>query len=509
METSSSNGVLICLRSPVKFGAVTSQQPEVFGKYHLLEKIATGGMAEVYRARSYGISGFEKILVIKRILDHLGKDDEFVRLFIDEARIAVSLIHTNLVQVFELGEEEGSYYMAMEYVAGLDLARLVNRANRVGPFPMPLACFVVGECLKALQFAHERTDEDGNPLNIVHCDISPQNVLVSTAGEVKVTDFGISRANFQSKEQHEVIRGKYAYMSPEQVEGRPLDGRSDLFSLGIVMYELLTGRRLFKARSREETLARVKRAEVPSPRGFRPELSEDLEGFLLRSLARFPEHRWNDAGEMLDALAAIMVREGIRTNNNDLAGYLKEVGQEGEARPKRRRSRSGRTTPPSAIVVLAVEAAPPPRSIAAPRATLAALTQEWQGLVSEMRGEVWEQGEGSLLVVWVARGGLREAVSRAVRAAMSLQQVTLRAGYRLSAGVAPGVARLSTDSRRPAEGWELAGPFYLARWMMNLSAHRGRVLLTEVGQRQVNRKATMLGRIPIQGNRYINLYELG
>ena len=205
------------------------QAPEVFGKYHLLEKIATGGMAEVFRARSYGMAGFEKILVIKRILDHLGKDEEFVTLFIDEARIAVRLIHVNIVQVFELGEVEGAYYMAMEYVHGLDLARLVNRANKVGPVPVPIACFVIIEALKALQFAHERVygeevpEQEGDPMNIVHCDISPQNILISFSGEVKITDFGISRASFQADEQHDVIRGKYAYMSPEQVEGKVLD----------------------------------------------------------------------------------------------------------------------------------------------------------------------------------------------------------------------------------------------------------------------------------------------
>ncbi|MED5369888.1 MAG: serine/threonine-protein kinase [Myxococcota bacterium] len=489
-----------------------AQAPIVFGKYHLLEKIATGGMAEVFRARSYGMAGFEKILVIKRILDHLGQDEEFVKLFIDEARIAVSLIHVNIVQVFELGEVDGAYFMAMEYVHGLDLARLVNRANKVGPVPINIACFIVIEALKALQFAHERRDDEGEPMHIVHCDISPQNILISFSGEVKITDFGISRASFQADEQHDVIRGKYAYMSPEQVEGRPLDGRSDLFSIGIVFYELLTGRRLFKARNRDETLARVKRAEVPSARSFRPELSEDLEDLLLRALARRPEHRYQDAAEMLDALSALVVREGHRANNNDLAGYMKATIEAASAKAKGEkpaRRRASRSMPPSAVVVLAVEAAPPPRSIAAPRPPLKDLSLEWASIVDDRGGEVWEREEGSLLVVWVARGGLRETVSRAVQTALDMQQATLRAGYRLSAGVAPGVARISPDSRRPADGWELAGPFYLARWMMNLSAHRGRVLLTEVGRKQVNRRSSLLGRIPIQGNRYINLYELG
>ncbi|MEL6342795.1 MAG: serine/threonine-protein kinase [Myxococcota bacterium] len=481
--------------------------PQTFGKYHLLEKIATGGMAEVWRARARGMAGFEKILVIKKILPQLLKDDEFIQLFIDEARIAVQLLHVNIVQVFDLGEVDGQYFMAMEYVHGLDLSRIVSRARHLGAFPIPLALFIITEVLKALQFAHTRADDDERAMRIVHCDISPQNVLISYAGEVKLTDFGISRAAFQAADRHKVIRGKYAYMSPEQVEGRELDGRTDLFSLSIVLYELLTGRRLFKMRSREETLNRVRRAEVPSPRAFRPEISEDLEGILLRALSRRPEDRFPVAAEMLDALSGLMVREGHRATNNDLASYLRQVidAAAGGAPRKETQERPARPPRSSAVVVLSVEASPPPRSIAAPRTSLAHLSQEWAGIIGSFSGEIWEQGDGSMLIVWLSR----EALGQAIEAAQTLQRSTLHAGYRLSAGVAPGVARISPETRRPARGWELAGPFYLARWMMNLSAHRGRVLLTEVAARQVESRTALLGRIPIQGNRYINLHELG
>jgi len=487
-------------------------RPEVFGQYHLLERIATGGMAEVWRARAYGMAGFEKILVIKKILTTLGEDQDFVELFIDEARIAVQLLHVNIVQVFDLGEVEGQYYMAMEYVHGLDLARVLSRAQALGLFPIPLALFIAAEVLKALAFAHDRAGEDGQPLQIVHCDISPQNVLVSYAGEVKLTDFGISRAAFQASSRHSVIRGKYAYMSPEQVDGRPLDRRTDLFSLGIVLYELLTGRRLFKAKTRELTLDRVRRAEVPSLRGFRPEISEDLEELLLRTLRRRPQDRPQTAGELLESLSKLMVREGHRATNNDLANFVKAAiaasaaGEDGAPAPP---ARGTRAVPPSAVVVLAAEAAPPPRSIAAPRRPLDSLTDEWLELVDESGGEVWERDEGALLVVWVARGGLRTAVARAAGVAEALQRSGAAAGYRLSAGLAPGVARILPETRRPADGWELAGPFYLARWMMNLSAHRGRVLLTEVAAGHLQAPTRVIGRIPIQGNRSINLHELG
>ena len=483
-----------------------SSTPQQFGDYHLLEKIATGGMAEVYRARAYGLAGFEKILVIKKVLPSLATDEEFIRLFIDEAKIAVHLHHVNIVQVFELDEVNGQYYMAQEYVHGLDLARLVSRAKNRGQFPIPLALYVICEVLKALSFAHERRDDDGRPMHIVHCDISPQNVLVSYAGEVKITDFGISRAAFQAKSLHDVIRGKYAYMSPEQVDGKGLDGRSDIFSLGIVLFELLTGRRLFKAKTRDETIARVRRAEVPSPRGYRPDVSADLEHIILRSLAKHPEGRYGTAAEMLEDIGVLMVREGHRGTNNDLSAFVRSVVEDERARTQRRQGQ----LEPSSVVVVACEAFPPPRTLSAPRKSLAQLSQEWAGLVSESGGEVWEQSDGTMLVCWVG-GELRESLSTAVNVTLALKHATQRSGYRLSAGVAPGVARLDPVSRRPGDGWELAGPFYLARWMMNLSAHRGRPLLTEVGARQMEKDhgVAVLGRISILGNRYINLYEIG
>ena len=487
--------------------------PEAFGKYELLEKIASGGMAEVYRARARGIAGFEKILVIKRLADRLAVNKEFTDLFIDEARISVQLQHPNIVQVFELDAVNNQYYMAMEYVQGLDLARLMLRARTLGMFSIPLALFVAGEMLKALQFAHTCTDDAGNPLRIVHCDVSPQNVLVSTAGEVKLTDFGISRAAFQSQGRHDVVRGKHAYMSPEQVEGRPLDGRTDLFSLGIVLYEALTGRRLFKARSKEETLDRVKRAEVPSPRAYRPELSEDLEWLLLKTLARQPEDRFQTAGELLDELSGLIVREGHRATNHDLAAYVYQVDQAPDTRSNTAAAAqtipAGRAVPPAALVVLSLEASPPPRALATPKTALGDLVRMWEGLVAPSGGEIWERGEGSMLVAWPAAAGLKEAVRKAVHSAEALQKVTLNAGYRLSAGIAPGIARIHPDTKRPPAGWELSGPFYLARWMMNLSAHRGRILLTEVGARSVDLRTSNLGRIPIQGSRSIALYELG
>lgn len=484
---------------------MSKQGPIEFGEYHLLEKIATGGMAEVWRARAYGMAGFEKILVIKKVLANLAQDDEFIRLFIDEARIAVQLVHVNIVQVFDLDHVDGHYYMAMEYVHGMDLARILSRSRSVGPLPISVCLFVASEVLKALSFAHERRDEAGNPMNIVHCDISPQNTLISYSGEVKITDFGISRATFQATTLQQTIRGKYAYMSPEQLGGSKLDARSDLFSLGIVLFEMLTGRRLFKSKSRKETLERVRRAEVPSPRSYRPEISEDLEAFLFKALSRERSERFSSGREMLNELSALMVREGHRASNLDLANYVRDVIETASDSSRASKLRVA----PNSVVVLALEATPPPRSLASPKVSLATLTQEWGGLIADADGEIWERDDGSMLVVWVSAAGVKTDLPKAVKTAVTLRKTTQRAGYRLAAGVAPGVARMNPDARRPPEGWELSGPFYLARWMMNLSAHRGRVLLTEVGSKQVeSERASPLGRISIQGNRYINLYEI-
>ena len=234
---------------------------------------------------------------------------------------------------------------------------------------------------------------------------------------------------------------------------------------------------------------------------------------MLKALARLPEDRFQTADEMLDALTAIRVREEHGATNSDLAAYLEDIvgavaGAAAGATDPERPAKAGRMAPPSALVVLAVEAAPPPRTFAAPRTNIAALMAGWVDIVGHAGGEVWERTDGSLLVVWIAQGGLRTCIGRAVSAAEQLQTMTAQAGYRLSAGLAPGVARIATKTGRPHDGWELAGPFYLARWMMNFSAHRGRVLLTEVGADSVRQRTSLLGRVPVQGNRFINLYEL-
>jgi tRNA A-37 threonylcarbamoyl transferase component Bud32 len=484
---------------------VSHEEPVPFGEYQLVERIAVGGMAEVWRGRAEGVAGFSKTLVIKKILDKLARDEEFVRLFIDEARIAVQLQHANIVQVFDLGTADGTLFMAMEYVQGLDLDQLVKKLPDGKPFPVSLALFIVGEVLKALRFAHEREGEEGQPLNIVHCDISPHNVLISLAGEVKITDFGISRAAFQASSLHETVRGKYAYMSPEQIDGAALDGRSDLFSLGIMMWEVLTGKRLFKGRTRDETSAKVRKAEVPSPRQVRPEISEELEQLILRALARDPAHRYADASQMLEHLSLLMVREGHRTANHDMAQFLGQLGV-GPQGPKVVDTGSSQQT----VVVMAAEAVPP--ASAGGALLLDDIADEWADVLARSGAQLWERDERSVLAVWPVTGELGTAIPAILDAVGAVRAMTRDAGFQLAAGLAPGRARIFVDSRRPSRGWELAGPFYLARWMMNLSAQRGRPLVTRALAQpplaQGAPRPERVGRVAVEEGRFIQLFEL-
>src|SRR4029450_2271011 len=216
-------------------------QPKPFGKYFLIEKLATGGMAEIYKAKNFGVDGFEKLLAIKRILPHCSSDKEFITMLIDEAKLSVALSHTNIAQVFDLGKVGTDYFISMEFVDGINLRELMNRAKETGAqLPEDISVYIVSEICKGLDYAHAKKDTDGNPLNIVHRDISPQNILISYEGEVKIVDFGIAKAATKAHvTQHGALKGKLLYMSPEQAWGKALDKRTDNFSLGVVLYEML------------------------------------------------------------------------------------------------------------------------------------------------------------------------------------------------------------------------------------------------------------------------------
>lgn len=276
---------------------------ELFGRYELIRRIGAGGMAEVFVAKNFGAEGFEKRLVIKRILPAFNEDPDFVRMFINEARIAAKLQHANIVQVFDFNHVNGIYYIAMEWVDGLDLRRIFNASRRRQmPIPIRMAIHIGLETLKGLHYANTKID-DGKPLGLVHRDISPHNLLVSFAGEAKITDFGIAKiAALTTITRSGVIKGKLPYMSPEQVNNKPVDVRSDLFSLGVVLWELLSGQRLYQASSEAELFAQVKKAEIPDLHHFNPEVSTHLKTMVGKLLAEQPGNRYQTALEAMSEL---------------------------------------------------------------------------------------------------------------------------------------------------------------------------------------------------------------
>ncbi len=280
------------------------RRPVPFGKYLLLDRISVGGMAEVFKAKSFGVQGFEKVIAIKRILPSMGQDDEFIKMFIDEAKIAGQLAHANIGQIHELGQIDGSHFIAMEYIWGRDLLQLQNRFKKLKRrLPTTAAAFIVMKICEGLHYAHKKRDVLGSAMEIVHRDCSPQNVVVSYEGEVKLIDFGIARAASRSARTNAgVLKGKFGYMSPEQVRGLPLDRRSDIFSLGIILFETLTGKRLFNGESDFSTLEKVRNAEVDAQLLVEAGVPEQLQRITIKALRRTPDDRYQWCSDMRDDL---------------------------------------------------------------------------------------------------------------------------------------------------------------------------------------------------------------
>jgi serine/threonine protein kinase len=280
-------------------------EPIQFGKYTLFERIGRGGMADVYKGRISGPAGFERVFVVKRILPHLSDDATFIKMFVEEAKMSARLNHPNIVQIFELGAVEGEYFISMEYVRGRDLAETMRAIWKTTGPPRPeLVAYIGREACRALAYAHSLTDEAGRPLGMIHRDVSPSNIMLSYEGAVKLLDFGIAKALGEAPETTKsgTMKGKYAYMAPEQTEGDDVDHRIDIFSCGIVLHEVLTGRRLFKGTNDVLTIERVRRCEVPPPSQQNPMVPPQLDAVILRALAKDPDRRYGTAADMADAL---------------------------------------------------------------------------------------------------------------------------------------------------------------------------------------------------------------
>jgi serine/threonine-protein kinase len=304
------------------------------GRYKIAKKIADGGMAEIFLATQSGAEGFERTVILKRILPGLSADPTFRNMLVDEAHIAMSLNHGNIVQVLDLGRSNGRYFLVMELVDGWDLATVWARARAAGePLPLPLTLYVLAEVCRGLAYAHGMK-RAGRPLAIVHRDISPQNVLLSQQGEVKVTDFGIAKAlGKRERTQAGVIKGKLDFMSPEQASGAPLDARSDIFAVGTMLYLLATGKRPFAAGSDLETLVRVQNADFPAPLDVHPDLDPDVAAIIDRAMCKAPSDRFADAEEMMLAIEEVLRGRYRSAGQSDLKRWLRALAEKDGAPP--------------------------------------------------------------------------------------------------------------------------------------------------------------------------------
>ncbi len=303
--------------------------PARFGKYTLIRKLATGGMAELFLAIQKSVAGFEKLIVIKRILPAMNQDKAFIDMLLHEARVAATLSHPNIVQIFDVGQHEGNYYIAMEHVHGEDLRSIVRQMKKKGvsEFPLEHAISIVLGMCAGLAYAHEKRDLDGSQLNIVHRDISPQNVVVTFTGDVKIVDFGIAKSD--SKTNHETksgkLKGKIPYMSPEQARGEQIDWRSDIFATSVMLFELTTGKRLFKGASEFETLKLICEREYPMPSTVRRGYPHELEHIVMRGLNKDRGARFQSSREMQAMLEEFVRRERIPTSTIALSQFMQSL----------------------------------------------------------------------------------------------------------------------------------------------------------------------------------------
>lgn len=319
--------------------------PRRLGRYTLFDRIGAGGMAEIYLARAKTEIGAGRLVVVKQILPHLAESRDFTSLLIAEAKLAARLDHANVVQVLDLGADDGGVYIAMQYVEGFDLNELLRRCARSKvALPVPFSLLVVRETLRALDYAHRRTTDDGKPLGIVHRDVSPSNVLISLDGEIKLCDFGIARANDTPEVLAEdAVKGKAGYMSPEHARGEPLDARADVFAAGIVLWELLAGRKLYRAaEGAPSLLEQARAAEIPdlAPRGLAAE--EKLHAIVKRALAPSRDDRYASAGAMLRDLEAYVGEASLVASPLRFADWLTEHFGEDLVEQRRARERAAK-----------------------------------------------------------------------------------------------------------------------------------------------------------------------
>jgi serine/threonine protein kinase len=312
-------------------------------RYRITERVAAGGMAEVFRGVAESLHGFRKNIAIKRILPSLTKNKKFVAMFLDEARLSLLLQHANIVQVFDIGHADDTYFIVMEYVDGVDLKGIMEWRRKINRrIPIAPTLYIITEICKGLSYAHELLNpENGKPLGIVHRDISPPNVLISKQGEIKVVDFGLAKATSQIETTDPgVVKGKMSYLSPEAARGEEVDHRADIFAVGILLYEMLTGKRLFYGETDYQTVELVRNAKIPPIKPQNPEVEPELEDVVRKALAKRKEDRFQSANDIQDALAQYSYSRGLKVISRDISDLVRQCledrrGQSGEAKPAR------------------------------------------------------------------------------------------------------------------------------------------------------------------------------
>ncbi len=309
-------------------------------RYRVIDRLEAGGMAEVFRGEALSVQGFKKQVAIKRVLPHLAQNKSFIRMFLDEARLGARLNHANIVTVFDIGAADNTYFIVMEFVDGANLKTVLETLKKQGKKPSVKEVLYIGmEICKGLSHAHNLTDEAGTPLNIVHRDISPPNILMTRGGEVKVTDFGLAKATTQlEKTDPGVVKGKFSYLSPEAAHGQEVDARTDVFAVGILMWEALAGRRLFLGESDYETVKKVQRADVPSLRPLHEQVDDELDQLLQRTMARGRDERFQTAQELGDAIADYLFRHRLKVTSYDIARLMQSVVAARETEKRKRDS---------------------------------------------------------------------------------------------------------------------------------------------------------------------------
>ncbi len=302
----------------------------IFGEYKILKKIATGGMAEVFLSKRVGVKGFEKLLAIKRILPQFSENEEFISMFIDEAKLAAQLNHRNVVQIYDFGTQESSYYIAMEYVFGKDLRTILKKSReKQKRLPLTQCAYIIKEAARGLEYAHNIKDHYGNPLDIIHRDVSPQNIFISYEGDVKIADFGIAKAASKSTETRTgVLKGKILYMSPEQAWGKSIDKRSDLYSLGVLLYETVADRKIIEADSEFSMLEKVRNAEVEFPPEIFEKIPKRLSYIMKKALEKDPANRYQSAHEMRVDLENFLLSAKETLSEKMISDYLKDLFKE-------------------------------------------------------------------------------------------------------------------------------------------------------------------------------------